>query len=424
LPTGRSWLAGSVLRRITMVRRILLATDGTPAAAGALHLALRLAEERGFVVEVLGVVEPLPVFDAGFMVALPEVELYQSRQDGLRREILAQLGGLGIQAREWPVTILSGSPGPQIVARAEEVDAHTIVMGLGRHRPVDRVFGTETALQVIRLSRIPVMAVPETARELPRSAAFAVDFSVFSRRAANAALALMKSPWEAHLVHVMSGMEFLPTLSDGWRHDVEEELRNRLEEFGQEMSRGSGDQIHVDLLEGEPAREILAFAEKRELELLAAGSHGLSFVGRLLMGSVSTRMIRASRVSVLIVPPLERPEDVFLGDGVDRGVHPWVRNLKEFTQANAGRRTTVEVVDPELGVQVCARNLSLWGVDYDPRRDRIHIMMGRAGTVEGHLTHSLAAPKDVHVVRGEGGRSEALFVELQEGKVILRILRD
>ena len=407
-----------------MSRRILLATDGTPAAMGALHLARRLSEERGFFVEVLGVMEPLPVFDAGFMVALPEVELYQSRQDGLRREILAQVESLGPGTRDWPVTILSGSPGPRIVARAEEVDAHTILMGLGRHRPVDRVFGTETALQVIRLSRIPVLAVPETARELPRSAAFAVDFSVFSQRAANAALALMRSPWEAHLVHVMSGMEFLPALSDGWRHDVEEELHNRLAEFAQGMSPGVGDQVHVDLLEGEPAREILAFAERRGLELLAAGSHGLSFVGRLLMGSVSTRLIRGSRVPVLIVPPIERPEEVSFGAGAEEGAHPWVKELKEFTLANAGRRTTLEVMDPELGVQVCGRNLSLWGVDYDPRGDRIHIMMGRSGTVDGHLTHSLAAPRGVQVVRGESGRTEALFVELQEGKVILRILWD
>jgi nucleotide-binding universal stress UspA family protein len=407
-----------------MSRRIVLATDGAPAAIGALHLALRLAEERDCGVEVVGVVEPLPVFDAGFMVALPEVELYQSRQDGLRTEIMSQLASLGRKAEDWPVTILSGSPGPRIVARAEETGAHAIVLGLGRHRPVDRVFGTETALQVIRLSRIPVLTVPETVRELPRSAAFAVDFSVFSQWAANAAVALMKSPWEAHLVHVMSGMEFLPHLSDGWRQAVEEELHSRLEEFAQGMSSGGGDQVHVSLLEGEPAREILAFAERRGLELVAAGSHGLSFVGRLLMGSVSTRLIRGSRVPVLIVPPSERQEGVSLGPGTEAGVHPWVLELKEFTRANAGRRTTVEVMDPELGVQVCGRNLPLWGVDYDPKGDRIHIMMGRSGTAEGHITHSLAAPRDLHVVRGEGGRSEGLLVEIQDGKVILRILRD
>ena len=60
---------------------ILVATDGTPAAVGALRMALGLQKERECQVHVLGVVEPVPVFDAGFMVALPELELYESRQD-------------------------------------------------------------------------------------------------------------------------------------------------------------------------------------------------------------------------------------------------------------------------------------------------------------------------------------------------------
>jgi nucleotide-binding universal stress UspA family protein len=405
-------------------RTILVPTDGTPAAMGALRLAGSLAHDRGYHVEVVGVVEPLPVFDAGFMVAVPEVELYPSRQDSLREEILNQLGHLGSTAAEWPITILSGAPGPRIVNRAEELRAETIVMGLGRHGPVDRVFGTETTLQVIRLSRIPVLAVPEAKGELPRSAAFGIDFSLFSQRAVKAALGLMGSPFEAHLVHVMSGLEFLPTTSEGWRHGFEEELRSRLAEIAAESSPRGGSQVHVHLLEGEPARELMAFAEGKELELLAAGSHGLSFVGRLLMGSVSTRLIRRARIPVLIVPPGGRPEEVFLEPAADETTHPWVRELRDFTRANAGRRTTMEVMDPELGVQECGRDLSLWGVDYDPKGDLIHIILGRSGTVEGHLTHSLSAPQDVQVLRGESERTEGLFVQLREGKVILRIRRD
>ncbi len=407
-----------------MGRRILVATDGTSAAMGALRLAVALAEHRGWVVEVLGVVEPLPIFDAGFMVALPEVELYQSRQDALGQEIRAQLVSLGSTAAEWPVTVLSGVPGPRIVGRAEEVGAEVILTGLGRHRPLDRVLGTETALQVIRLSRVPVLAVPEQASDLPRSAAFGVDFSIFSQKAAKAALDLMRVPWEAHLVHVMSGMEFLPTLSEGWREDFEEELQSRLAEFGGGLSPTGGSQVRIQILEGEPARELLAFAREKGLELLVAGSHGLSFVGRLLMGSVSTRLIRGSRVPVLIVPPTERPEEVSPGAKVEGTTHPWSRELQSFTRANAGRRTTLEVIDPELGVQECGRGLLLWGADYDPKRDRIHIMLGRSGTVDGHLTHSIPSPREVNVVRAEDGRTQALHVRLREGQVILTIHQD
>ena len=172
-----------------MSRTILVATDGTPAVLGALRLARRLEEEKGARVEVLGVVEPVPVFDAGFLVALPEMELYESRQGVLRQEIESQVEAVTGARDSWSIRVEAGLPGPRIVKWAGDRQADTIFIGLGRHRPVDRVFGTETALQVIRLSHIPVLAVPEDSRELPRTAALGVDFSHFSLRAARAAAA-------------------------------------------------------------------------------------------------------------------------------------------------------------------------------------------------------------------------------------------
>ena len=72
----------------------------------------------------------------------------------------------------------------------------------------------------------------------------------------------------------------------------------------------------------------------------------------------------------------------------------------------------------------CGKDFPLWGVDYDPRKDRIEIMLGRSGTVEGHLTHSIPSPREVRVVRGEDGRAEALEITLPQGQVVLRIHRD
>jgi nucleotide-binding universal stress UspA family protein len=291
-----------------MSRTILVATDGTPAAIGALRLARGLEEEHGCQVEVVGVVEPVPVFDAGFMVALPELELYESRQDALKHEIESQIEEVTGRRSGWPVSVDSGPSGPRIVKRAEVVSADTIVLGLGRHRPMDRVFGTETALQVIRVSHIPVLAVPKDQEAVPATAALGVDFSLFSQRAARSAFSLMRKPWQAHLIHVMSGMEFLPAMSQEWRRDYEEELRGRLFEFEAGLSTQSEGKVDAHVLEGEPSHELLEFCDARGIELIVAGSHGHSFLGRLLMGSVSTRLIRGAHVPVLVVPPSERWE--------------------------------------------------------------------------------------------------------------------
>jgi hypothetical protein len=89
-----------------------------------------------------------------------------------------------------------------------------------------------------------------------------------------------------------------------------------------------------------------------------------------------------------------------------------------------GRRTTLELDDPEVGAQQCGKNFPLWGVDYDPRRDRINIMLGRSGTVEGHLTHSIPGPRDLRVETDDRGLAQALQIRLEKGQIVLRIHRD
>ena len=94
------------------------------------------------------------------------------------------------------------------------------------------------------------------------------------------------------------------------------------------------------------------------------------------MGSVSTRLVRSSTVPVLVVPPVEPSEEVLAEGKAGHREDGWVKELHGFTQANVGRRTTLELDDPELGVQECGRGFPLWGVDYDPKRDRVDIMLG------------------------------------------------
>ncbi len=407
-----------------MDRMILVATDGTQAALGAMHMARHFEVEKGARVHVMGVVEPVPVFDAGFLVALPEMELYQSRQEALRHEIEKQVDQVAGPGAAWPIKVEAGLPGTRIVRWAKDLGADTIFIGLGRHRPVDRVFGTETALQVIRLSHVPVLAVPPDARVLPRKAILGVDFSHFSRRAASVALELLKPPCEAHLAHVMSGMEFLPTMPGTWRSDYEGELEERVTELSKGLRVPGGCTLSIHLLEGEPAHELLNLAEEQKADLLVAGSHGLSFVGRLLMGSVSTRLVRGAHIPVLVIPPTELTEEVLAEAGEGTPDHPWVREMREFSRSNAGRRTTLELNDPELGAQECGRNFPLWGVTYDQKRDRVEIMLGRSGTVDGHLTHSIPAPQDISVEYDEKGTAQALQIRLRQGQIVLRVHRD
>ena len=72
-----------------MSKVILVATDGTPQSKGAIRLARRLEERDGARVELVSVIEPVPIYDTGFMVALPETELFEARRETVEAESAA-----------------------------------------------------------------------------------------------------------------------------------------------------------------------------------------------------------------------------------------------------------------------------------------------------------------------------------------------
>jgi len=60
---------------------------------------------------------------------------------------------------------------------------------------------------------------------------------------------------------------------------------------------------------GSPARVLMDVADAWEPDLLVVGSHGRSLAGRLLLGSVSHKLVVEARCSVRVARPARRPED-------------------------------------------------------------------------------------------------------------------
>lgn len=55
------------------------------------------------------------------------------------------------------------------------------------------------------------------------------------------------------------------------------------------------------IVHGDPAHEILAIAEKEDVELIVMGTHGRTGLMRLLMGSVAEHVVREANCPVLTV---------------------------------------------------------------------------------------------------------------------------
>ena len=157
------------------MHEILLATHGGGSADGAVRVADALARKLDAPLQVLGVVEPAAVVDAGFGMPSFETQVaMEARRLALHTAVEDQLARCAVSA---PIRIAGGPAAHEIAATARDDQAKLIVVGIGSHRLLDRALGHETALQLVQTASTPVLAVAAGATSTPHHVLVAVDFS-------------------------------------------------------------------------------------------------------------------------------------------------------------------------------------------------------------------------------------------------------
>jgi nucleotide-binding universal stress UspA family protein len=140
-----------------------------------------------------------------------------------------------------------------------------------------------------------------------------VDFSEFSIRAYHYALspaehyraklvaqhivALSRYPYAEYVATQGDYQEFSRALREGGEE--------RLREF---VKRHSHDEVQPELAvrEGVAADSILSFAQERKVDLIVMGTHGRQGFDRLVLGSVTDRVMRTAPCPVLAISQLSR----------------------------------------------------------------------------------------------------------------------
>ncbi len=77
-----------------------------------------------------------------------------------------------------------------------------------------------------------------------------------------------------------------------------------LDKAGEGLAK-KGVQIKTAVLAGDPAAEILRYAETEKADLIIMGSRGHSGFNRWDMGNIAEKVIRAAKIPVLLVKPVE-----------------------------------------------------------------------------------------------------------------------
>lgn len=284
---------------------ILVGTHGKPGAAGALRAAAELASRMAAGVEVITVLEPLPVYDYGFgPIFVPDDRVEAERSAMRIDQIRTQLRNVvGAASDGWHICCRTGSAGAAIVEAARAADTAVIVLGIGRHAPADRLLGGETVLHVSRAAPVPVLAVTEKAVGLPGRALITTDFSTSSLNAARVAMQFLAEGAQVTLAHVMPEIDLLDAGRTEWERVYRTGVEASAARMIEEIDPLGVHRFNVVVLHGDPAEELVALAHRTPVDLIVAGSHGRTGLERLMLGSVATKLLRAARCSVLLAPP-------------------------------------------------------------------------------------------------------------------------
>jgi nucleotide-binding universal stress UspA family protein len=141
--------------------------------------------------------------------------------------------------------------------------------------------------------------------EFYRNIVIATDGSENSKRAISYGIEIAKlSGATVHALYVVDTVYFSSIPMDAGWETMYETLRGEGEKAISEVKeRGeiAGVEVREVLLEGHPSNEIINFADNNNADLIVVGTLGKTGLDRFLMGSVAEKVVRGSKVPVLVV---------------------------------------------------------------------------------------------------------------------------
>ncbi|MDT7899202.1 MAG: universal stress protein [Sulfolobales archaeon] len=96
------------------------------------------------------------------------------------------------------------------------------------------------------------------------------------------------------------GMGFAPIPSEVIAQ-IYNKAQNDVEQAKKKAQEAGVKDVTSQVLEGDPATSIIEYASKNGADLIVIGSRGLSTFKRLVLGSVSSKVVQESRIPVLVV---------------------------------------------------------------------------------------------------------------------------
>jgi nucleotide-binding universal stress UspA family protein len=281
-------------------KNILLADDGSDHARAAIQLLLKLPLSPETHITVLRAFGSQQATEVSSLEAAVEESCSILRKKGFQAD----------------PELLLGHPAEKIIEYADQHHPDLIVLGAKGLRATFGILLGGVVQQVIEYASCPVLVVRAPLKRL-RRILLVVDGSPNSQHAAEC-MAQFPFPDQADLrvMHVLPP-QYLPAdvvmpygipveqpslIEEVARQrTAEEDEGHRLLTHMAEILAASQLKVKTVLKRGDAATEIMDYVNLNQVDLIVAGSRGLSRVRSWLLGSVSRKLVHYSGCSVLIV---------------------------------------------------------------------------------------------------------------------------
>jgi universal stress protein E len=304
-------------------RRILLATDFSPAADVALKQAVWLARTTGAKITLAHVLPNLRsssrTLSGAKMQMLMELmysegEEFEEFEDEVRRQTYAQMhkaitsadaSQLGVQCE-----IFQGEAIVELVHAVQAGRFDLVMAGRRGSAGWEQFFLGSTANRAIRKCPCSVWIVNEDNLRPPDVILAATDFSEASEKATKQGLWLAKQAnAEFHLLHVIDSMDVPEDVisktprGSSLREEIRDEAKRHLDNFIDSLGIDPT-AISKHLSWGSPWKDICHLAERLGTDLIAMGTTGRSGIKGLLLGNTAEKVLSASNCGILTTKPI------------------------------------------------------------------------------------------------------------------------
>ncbi|OGW44031.1 MAG: hypothetical protein A2Y66_01240 [Nitrospirae bacterium RBG_13_41_22] len=265
-------------------KKILVAVDGSESSMHALRESFKLATKEQSWITVVSVVPPY----VGDLATIVIGNIHKALREPYEKALLEAEDSAKAERMLIKTVCVEGEPYEGIVDLSEAEKCDLIILGKKRMGRLERVFMGSVTAKVIGYTLCRVLVVPKNAKLTFEKILIATDGSMHSEFASHEAIDIAKRCGSSLII-----------LSVAKRDEdllVVKENVDMVKKFAEK----EGIEMETLIRKGVPHEVIVNTAAQKDVGLIVIGSHGRTGITKLLMGSVTERVIGHAGCAVLV----------------------------------------------------------------------------------------------------------------------------